>query len=223
MPEDPHVTSSMWGPDGQWTGRPATVESPADADAQAPDAATHRAWYLAGSGCAVVIGLVLLIPAFALALFSLASALDEGAESAEAVVVAVGPGKDEEGERRPYCYTVEYVVDVTRTHRTCDTLLMPKLTSPLGSDDRTWETEQEQERRFAAEHPVGSRVKLLYEVNDPDEVRGPISEVGFSSSGGTPMTAAVTGVLAALCVAGSFFAFYKAVAWGRRKRSGDSG
>jgi hypothetical protein len=69
------------------------------------------------------------------------------------------------------------------------------------------ETEAEAERRFVAEHPVGSTVEVLYEVGDPDQVQGAVSDPEVARSGGSPVMTGVTGAAALLFLAGSFLAF----------------
>jgi hypothetical protein len=114
----------------------------------------------------VVLGLALLLPAFVLTLIAALSASAPATATAPATVVAIEPGVDADGNAREHCYTVTYDVDRPRTHRTC--ALWPAAQARPRYQPE--ETEAEAERRFVAEHPVGSTVEVLYEVDDPSQV-----------------------------------------------------
>jgi hypothetical protein len=165
-----------------------------------------RVWARLGTGCLTLLALALLLPALVLGIWATISATSPATATAPAVVVAVGPGTDEQGRDRAYCYTVEYDVDRPRTYRTCD-VSAAVLPPPRPGQDSRAETPEEEERRFAAEHPVGSRVEVLHEVDDPSQVEGGISDPEVFRSGGSPTVTLVTGAGAALFAAGTFFAF----------------
>lgn len=156
-----------------------------------------------GTGCLVLLGLALLLPGFVLTLIAALSASSPATATAPATVVAIEPGVDADGQARNHCYTVMYDVDRPRTHRTCE--LLPAAQARRRYDME--ETEAEQEQRFVAEHPVGSTVEVLYEVDDPGQVRGAVSDPEVARSGGSPLISAVTGGAALLLVTGAFFAF----------------
>ena len=199
MPQTAAVTTSLWGPDGQWVGASAPAPPP-------PGPTTgDKVWARLGTGCLTLLGLALLLPALLLGVWATISATSPATATAPAVVLAVGPGTDEQGRARPYCYTVEYDVDRPRTYRTCD-VSAASLPPPRPGEDSRAETHEEEERRFAAEHPVGSRVEVLHEVDDPGEVDGGISDPEVFRSGGSPTMTVVTGAGAALFVAGALFA-----------------
>lgn len=187
------MTSSLWGPDGQWLGSAPP--------APAPDPEPPRVASALRTGCLLLVGVALLVPAAVLFLVSLISGASEPTDTATATVTSVGPGVDELGRQRPHCYTVSYVVEAgPRTHRSCDVLIDPKRL------DGRFEDEQEQEQRFAAEHPVGSRVEVLYEV-ESGTAEGEVAAVGYTRTGGNPRLTLFAGLGSALCVAGTFFAF----------------
>jgi hypothetical protein len=156
-----------------------------------------------GTGCLVLLGLALLLPAFVLTLVAALSAASPATATAPATVLSIEAGIDEDGQAHDHCYTVEYDVDRPRTHRTC--VLLPAAQARGRYEPE--ETEAEAERRFVAEHPVGSTVEVLYEVDDPSQVQGAVSDPEVARSGGSPLLSAVTGGAALLLVTGSFFAF----------------
>ena len=163
-------------------------------------------WARFGTGCLTLLALALLLLALVLGIWATISATSPATATAPATVVAVGPGTDEQGRARPYCYTVEYDVDRPRTYRTCEVSAASRPPPRPGQESRA-ETPEEEERRLAAEHPVGSRVEVLHEVDDPGRVEGGISDPEVFRSGGSPTMTLVTGAGAALLVTCAFFAF----------------
>ena len=209
------MTQSLWGPDGQWIG---SSPPPDPAPRPQPEPDVQRAARFAGVGCLSVLGLGLLLPALFFGLFALASGASEETAEATGTVLSVEPGRDGFGEPAD-CYTVGYVVDGrTYTPRVCG--VSPDTGRVRGNDgEMRSETFEEHERRFAEEHPPGSQVEVLYEVDDPASVAGGVHEVGSDWTGGNPVMTAVMTALALVFVAGSFSAFYAAVRLVRRRRA----
>jgi hypothetical protein len=209
------MTQSLWGPDGQWIG---SSPPPDPAPRPQPEPDVQRAARFAGVGCLSVLGLGLLLPALFFGLFALASGASEETAEATGTVLSVEPGRDAFG-MQPSCFTVEYVVDGrTHTGRTCSITATTQMVPGEDGELRS-ETFDEADRRFAQEHPPGSRVELSYEVDDPGQIAGGVKEVGSDWTSGNPvMTAVMTG-LALVFVAASFGAFYAAVRLVRRRRA----
>lgn len=103
-----------------------------------------------------------------------------------------------------------FAVDRTYTYRTCDACSTPRTKSPPGARRVVRETDAEHEARFAAERPAGSRVEILYVVEDPSRVRGPVTEPGGNLSGGNPTFTVVADVLTVPPVGAALVAFRSA-------------
>jgi hypothetical protein len=209
------VKQSWFGPDGQWVGDRPTVEAPVQPPTAAvpslvPPAVAHT-W----SVLQVAVGLALLVPFALLTFFALAAGLSPALTTATATVTAVGPGEDGEGPR-DHCFTLEYRLDDEPvTAYTCELRTFPRLVTPLGATDARHETHEEAERRFVAEHPVGSTVQLLHEVESPHRARS-VATPGSNQFGGSPALAAGFGIGAVLCLTGTVLALRSA--WRRTRR-----
>lgn len=176
-----------------------------------PDSLASR---VVGYGCLAVV----VLPLLAVALFGGLVALVSGASAERTdttgVVRSVGPGTDLDGVRRDHCYEVAYVAGgQDLVHRTCE--VVPRASVHVPDD----ESRAQQDERFAAAHPVGSRVRVRHAVEPPYAGDGAIAdlEVTFLHPG---RTAVVVGA----AVATSATAVAVLVLWAglrpRRRRAG---
>ena len=207
------MTEPMWNPDGTWRGSPAPG-APAQAEpverASTSGTAPENAFSATGCapGCLTGVGLLLVLPALLLALVTVSLGLGEQTTTTVGTVTAIEPGVNRFGDATPYCYTVEYSVDAqAHMHRTCSSVMAP-------DPDRPAETGADADGRFAALHPVGSRVKVRYVVDDPSRATGAVSDLDSFGFGGGPRTAAVAGALTLAFLVGCFLALRAA----RRRR-----
>ena len=167
-----------------------------------------------GYGCLVVVVVPLLVVALLGGLVALVSGAATEQTGTTGMVRSVGPGTDVDGVRRDHCYEVAYVAGGRDlVHRTCEVRPRASLDVPVD------ESRAQQEERFAAAHPVGSRVRLRHAVEPPYAADGAIADLEV-----TLLHPGRTGVVVGTVVAASALAVVALVLWvvlrGRRRRAG---
>lgn len=173
----------------------------------APDSLAAR---VVGYGCLAVVVVPLLLVALVGGLVAVVSGLGEERRTATGVVLSVGPGTDLDGVRRDHCYEVGYAAGGRDlVHRTCEVLPGVSVHGPV---DET--TRAQSEQRFAAAHPVGSRVRLRHAAEPPYAAEGPVADHDV-----TLLHPSRTGVVAGALVAGCAVSLAVGVLWlGLRRR-----
>ena len=86
------------------------------------------------------------------------------------------------------------------THRTCHSTVAGRLPP-----------DEQRDRLFAEQHPVGSAVSVLYEVDEPARARGGITDLEGVHAGGSRKLTLGAGLAAVLLLGASFFALRTAV------------
>ena len=167
-----------------------------------------------GCGCLLVVVVPLLVVALLGGLVALVSGAATEQTGTTGVVRSVGPGTDADGVRRDHCYEVAYVAGGRDlVHRTCEVTARASLDVPVD------ESRAQQDERFAAEHPVGSRVRLRHAVEPPYAADGALADLEV-----TLLHPGRTGVVVGSVVAACALAVVALVLWavlrGRRRRAG---
>lgn len=116
--------------------------------------------------------------------------------------------------RRDHCYEVGYAAGGRDlVHRTCEVLPRASVHVPVD------ETRAQSEQRFAAAHPVGSRVRLRHAAEPPYAAEGPVADLDV-----TLLHPGRTGVVAGALVAGCAVSLAVGVLWlGLRRRRPPAG